>query len=167
MSLREADSQKKTQVFAGFLARRADWTARRTARTDVQSEVVGLAEGREVERDGGRGWEKFVVNDRGEGAGWVDDGVDVSHSIGKRFTKQLFECDGNRLSIVGTITLNSGRAASVEVTEGLKDVVVGDTAVSCDQLSFLLADLHRRAFSSTIGKAEHQTRRHRSELHTY
>lgn len=42
---------------------------------------MGIGAGIEVERDGYGEWSGVRWNDNGEGVGWTDDAVDVSHYL--------------------------------------------------------------------------------------
>ncbi|WVF68617.1 hypothetical protein IAT40_003387 [Kwoniella sp. CBS 6097] len=106
-------SKEKEGGFAKFLAaKRADWSRKGKEEDKPEDPSPGVGEGKEVERDGGGGWEGIEIVDR-EGLGWKADAIDI------------FLCDGAKLKVRGTITLsNKQNTVQALFTTGWKTVVV-------------------------------------------
>lgn len=108
----QSHAHEKEHSFARFLARRTDWSKKKDEEHGSQPIInPGLGEGKEVERDGYGHWTRIKLKENGEGVGWTDDGVDVSHFVPNRSSStggltvvQEFHCDGKSMWVKGTIS---------------------------------------------------------------
>nr|XP_019043333.1 hypothetical protein I302_07908 [Kwoniella bestiolae CBS 10118]OCF22263.1 hypothetical protein I302_07908 [Kwoniella bestiolae CBS 10118] len=106
------EDREKEKGFAKFLARR-DWGRKGKEDEKPEEPSPGIGEGKEVERDGGGGWDGIAVHGQNEGAGWKDGSIDV------------FWTDGKKLRIRGNVSLPSGqKMQSVEFTNGWKCLTI-------------------------------------------
>ncbi|OCF37103.1 hypothetical protein I316_01008 [Kwoniella heveanensis BCC8398] len=105
--------KEKEGGFAKFLAaKRADWSRKGKEEDKPEEPSPGIGEGKEVERDGGGGWDNIAVVGR-EGLGWKGDAID------------LFSCDGTKLEVRGTITLPDNlQTSQAFFSPGWKTLVV-------------------------------------------